>query len=90
MDGSMGGPMGPMMGGMQAMPGQMFVLAPGKFFLHRYSNIVLGQLCTLHRLAASCIVTVVASSSGVCYPKFLHQVVHSDLSVPVCLVEAHF
>ncbi len=31
MDGAMGGPMGaPMMGGMPAMPGQMFVLAPGE------------------------------------------------------------
>ena len=29
MDGAVGMPMAPMMGGMQAMPGQMFVLAPG-------------------------------------------------------------
>ena len=46
MDGSMGGPMGPMMGGMQAMPGQMFVLAPGKFLLLYCSSIVLARLCT--------------------------------------------
>ena len=48
MDGSMGGPMGPMMGGMQAMPGQMFVLAPGKFLLQRCSSV------EFLRLAASC------------------------------------
>ena len=55
MDGSMGGPMGPMMGGMQAMPGQMFVLAPGEFLLQYCSSIVSGRLWhTFLRLAASC------------------------------------
>ncbi len=44
MDGSMGGPMGPMMGGMQAMPGQMFVLAPGEFLLQHCSSIVSALL----------------------------------------------
>ena len=87
MDGSMGGPMGPMMGGMQAMPGQMFVLAPGKFLLQYCSTIVLGQLVhTLLRPAASCSCYSPGQLLGCLLPEIAASTVRGDLPVPVCFV----
>ena len=46
-DMGMGGPMAPMMGGMQAMPGQMLVLAPGQ-------STPLASFLSFHMQSKSC------------------------------------